>query len=131
MGTWGIDNFDNDCVCDHLCELVNPLIEQIRETVSSQSAMEPDEGSSVLMMCNLEILVRLSEQGSNRNRNPISKLNYARFLPEHDEIARWKNRYLAVFDAYVPTWDPSVMESGRREVIVRTFDRALQLACQI
>ena len=128
MGSWGIYNFDNDTACDQLYEMVNPLIEQIRKTASNPTQMEPDEATSSRMMCNLEILLRLAEGVRDGEQNVIADLNYGNILPSKQEIAKWRDDYLRVFLEYCPKWDPSVLKSGRLEVIQGTFGRLIQLA---
>ena len=91
MGSWGPGNFDNDCACDHLYGIVQPLIERVRKTVSNPLDMELDEPTSMVMMCDLEILALIAEKLTHRKKNVITELNYANFLPAKAEIEHWEN----------------------------------------
>jgi hypothetical protein len=77
--------------------------------------MEPDERSSALMMCNVELLWLIGRHVG------LSQLKL-------DEVEGWKQKYLEVWDGYIDGLKPKAgFKEERRKVIAETFDRLIEL----
>ena len=93
MGTWGSGDFENDGAADHLIEIWEPMIEQIRDTVKKDEFMEPDEYSSEVMLANIKILAILAENIGRSEKDFIGAMVFPFPYPESSEINDWKNKY--------------------------------------
>ncbi len=115
MGVYGAGNFDNDEAQDYIYKLIDKMIAQIEKTVSSKHGMEPDEPSSFLMMCNIDLIGLI-----------VQHVNIS--LPESTTVEEWKTKYLAVWEGYIDGLDPKEgFKEERRAVITATFDRLISL----
>ena len=113
MGTWAAGNFDNEKACDYVCDLVGSLIKQIESTVASEDNMEPDRSSGVLMMCNVELVWVLCR---HLDMTP----------PAAATVEEWKQKYLAVWEAYIDQLSPkAAYKQERRAVLIQTFDQLI------
>lgn len=132
MGTWGPGNFENDTAAEYLCDLCEPLVEQIRRTIADSVLMEPDEPESEVMIANVEILSVLAETIGRMEKGWVGGMVFP-FpfpFPAPEEVGRWKESYLAVWDNYIDELQPEPdYKRRRREVIVTTFNRFI-LACK-
>ena len=119
MGTWAAGNFDNDNAGDYVYELVGGLVKQIESTVASESKMEPDRSSSVIMMCNVELVWVLCR---HLNMTP----------PKAATVEEWKQKYLAVWEAYIDQLSPkAAYKQQRRAVLVQTFDQLISYSVSV
>ena len=119
MGTWGSGNFDDDTAADHLSGLTGGILAGIEAAMSGDPvAIEPDEYWGVAVPCDVELLCLLAERGL-----------VGVCLPAAATAADWKVRYLAVWDGAIDGLEPTPdYRRDRREVLVRTFDRLVELA---
>jgi len=128
MGTWGVGNFENDTAAEYLIELCKPLMEQIREAVDDPSLMEPDEYDSDVLIANVEILAVLGENIGRTKKEWVGDMVFPFPFPSADEIHKWKDEYLKIWDGYIPKLAGPDYISRRRPVIVQTFDRLIAVA---
>jgi hypothetical protein len=129
MGAWGPGNFENDCSADYLHEICEPILKQIREAMSNPSLIQADEPDADLITAGLEIIACLSEHLGRFARGQIQDFVYPRVLPAPDEVAQWRQKFLATWDATIDGLQPAAdYKKRRRDVIIETFDRVEQLA---
>ena len=129
MGTWGPGNFENDCAADHLYALCAPLLEAVEQAMADPELIQPDEEDGDLVPANLEIIACLSEYLGRYEHGDLAKMLSPCLLPPPETVARWKQIYLEVWDANIDGLDPDpAYKQQRREVLVKTFDRAERLA---
>ena len=127
MGTWGSGNFDDDTAADYLLDLCGALVTGIEETVKNETLMEPDEPSSALMMCNVEILATLAENIRSSDDSPLSNALFPNIAPDPETVSNWKAAYLRVWDGYIDELEPKPgYKEKRRRVIETTFDRLIE-----
>jgi hypothetical protein len=128
MGTWGAGNFENDDAAEYFIGLCKPLVEQIRSTVAQPELMQPDEPDSDIMMANVEILAVLGSNIGKTKSDKIGRLIFPFPLPASDEVGRWKDEYLKVWDGYIEKLAGEDYKVRRRRVIVDTFDRLIAVS---
>ena len=102
-----------------------PIVEQIRSTVAQPELMQPDEPDSDIMMANVELLAVLGSNIGNTKDDDIGRLIFPFPLPAPQEVERWKQEYLAVWDGYIDNLASGDYKSGRRRVLVATFDHLI------
>jgi len=117
MGTWGVGNFDSDHALDYLDGLIAQLVGKV-ETLIARPIDFKDEWSFGFLhdgekerMPSLEIVCVLCERFQT--------------LPnvEREQVAQWKDRYLAAYDALIDDYAPKLdYKVNRRRVIVDTFE---------
>jgi hypothetical protein len=118
MGVWGAGNFASDAALDYVHEVVDTMVHQIAEAIASEHGMEPDEDSSTVMVCNVELMCLIGR------RVGISMVKAA-------AVESWKEAYLKVWDGYIDGLKPVPgFKEERRAVIVETFDRLIELCRQ-
>jgi hypothetical protein len=118
MGVWGAGNFANDAALDYAHELVDAMVQQIAEAIASEHGMEPDEDSSTMMVCNVELMCVIGRHVG------ISMVKAA-------AVESWKEAYLKVWDGYIDRLKPVPgFKEERHGVIVETFDRLIELCRQ-
>jgi hypothetical protein len=120
MGTWGEGNFDSDTALDYRHDFdtahLQPLVREIEAAMAGDPKyLEPDESEAVAVMCRVEILCLFAE-------------HIGCTLPEPDVVARWRDRFLAVWDGW--THHPRLFERAvptfevrRKAVIAATWNR--------
>lgn len=129
MGTWGHGNFENDTVAEYYCELLKPLLSQIRNTVSDVKLMEPDEPDSEVMLANIEILTVLAENIGRTEKEWVGDLVFPFPFPDPSEIKTWKTEYLKVWDDQIDGLEPTPEhKQKRRGTIENTFDRFIKIS---
>ena len=128
MGTWGAGNFENDDAAEYFIGLCRPLVGQIRNTVAQTALMQPDEPDSDMMMANVEILAVLGSNIGKTNNEEIGRLIFPFPLPASEEVQRWKDEYLKVWDGYIDKLASGDYKVRRRRVIVDTFDRLIAVS---
>jgi hypothetical protein len=123
MGTWSFGNFDNDDAADHIAEIGQQLIGQIKEIIANDSKLEPDEPESAIVLCNMEILCCLVD--GIKTRDVFLPLGP---LPTGDTVKQWKEKYLTIWDSYIDGLAPDKeYKQLRHQIISETFDRFLFL----
>lgn len=90
MGTWGPGNFENDTAAEHLIQLCNPLVEQIRNAVANPSLMEAGEDDSDVLVANIEILAILGGNIGRIENGELGGLIFPFRLPPPEEVESWK-----------------------------------------
>ena len=118
MGTWDSGNFDNDTAADHLYDIIDGLIKDIREAMESPVELEADEYWGNAVPCNVELLTLIGKQ------------HYAGFhLPNSEEIVKWKetfmNAWLGSIDGLEPKED---YKNERIKILNETFDGLIELS---
>src|SRR6476646_1436739 len=114
MGTWGAGNFDSDGAFDFIDEQIDRYITLVTEICADEEyRFRLDEDAEAELMPSIELLIFLCEHCGG-------------VLPTGLDIAAWKQRYLAMYDADINYLEPSPeIKEERRAVIERTFDRLL------
>ncbi|MEU8696588.1 DUF4259 domain-containing protein [Streptomyces sp. NPDC048680] len=114
MGTWGAGNFDSDTAADHLAELADRLVTEVREAMAGDPVeLEPDEYWGVTVPCNLELLLLLDRQGW-----------VGPTLPSPEVIRTWQKTFLAVWERTIDGLEPKpAYKDERRAVLNETFER--------
>jgi len=109
MGEWTEDNFGNEGARDYLSMMTSKLVATVKEVMSDDERLEPDEDGESLLMPSIEILALLCERcGASPPRLSVVK--------------QWHEKYLAAFDAGFAGMDPPPdLEPERRRVIENTF----------
>lgn len=121
MGTWGPGNFEDDAAADGLGEITDDLISKITEAFSDEdddTELEPDEWGGTMVPAWLEILTDISSAG-----------RVGATFPPLATIEAWRDRYLRVWQDGIDELDPDEdYRAERRQVLDRTFERAVELA---
>jgi hypothetical protein len=116
MGTWGTGNFENDGAVIFLLDLCDRLINTIEAVIADDSRFILDEDAEAELMPSIELLALLSEQ---YGLHPI----------ERKRVFGWQARYLAMYDDYIDSLQPSEsFKEQRRAVIAATFERLANVA---
>jgi hypothetical protein len=106
---WTEDNFGNEGARDYLEVLTAKLVATIREVVSDEERIEPDEDGESLLMPSLDVLALLCER-------------YNAAPPRPATIRQWHEKYLAAFDARFDKMKPAPgFKTTRRKFIDKTF----------
>ena len=117
MGAWGDGNFERDDALNVLDEWYEQIVEGIRRTFQREheKTLYSDYGE-LSIVANIDILITLFERYQS---SPSLDL---------DEIARWKQDYLATFDRTIQQYlqAPGFAER-RRKTVEATFDRLYDL----
>jgi hypothetical protein len=109
METWGEGNFDNQGAKDYLEVEIARLVAAIKEVVSDEERIQPDEDGESILMPSVELLALLCER-------------YSAAPPKLKTIRQWSKHYLAVFDEAPDGFGPDPeAKARRRRVIERTF----------
>lgn len=110
MGTWGPGNFDNDYSLDYLGELMDQLVSTIEECFDEEDGADLDEGGEERLVPSVAVLHVLSRE-------------FGAAPPKASTVAKWKKRYLAIFDEQIDGLDPSPgFKEERRREIEKTFE---------
>jgi hypothetical protein len=122
MGTWAEGIYENDVAADHVYDLLDRLVEQIKEAVADPVRLLPDEDDSPILLANVDLLRLISTHVHKQVwftwgiRGPM--------LPDADTILAWRSKYLAAWDEAIDGLDPQGdYKRKHRQVIVKTFDR--------
>ena len=109
MGEWTEDNFGNEGARDYLSMMTSKLVATVKEVISDDERLQPDEDGESLLMPSIEILALLCERcGASPPRLSVVK--------------QWHEKYLAAFDAGINGMDPPPgLAANRRRVIENTF----------
>ena len=109
MGEWTEDNFGNEGARDYLSMMTSKLVATIKEVMSDDDRLEPDEDGESLLMPSIEILALLCERcGASPPRLSVVK--------------QWHEKYIAAFDAGIAGMNPPPgLVTNRRRVIENTF----------
>ena len=109
MGEWTEDNFGNEGARDYLSMMTSKLVATVKEVMSDDDRLEPDEDGESLLMPSIEILALLCERcGASPPRLSVVK--------------QWHEKYLAAFDAgFTGMNPPPGLVADRRRVIENTF----------
>jgi hypothetical protein len=127
MGWWGSGNFEGDAPRDYLADVIGNFEkvvecvlagEQPRGITSIDFAPGLSDAGEGCLVPTLAIIIALHEA-----------LN-SDYLPNAETIERWKQRYLEMFDKPNLDFDVAEHKAKRRQVIVATFDKLLQLSCR-
>lgn len=119
MGTWGSDVYENDTSADYLGKIIDKLINNIRVQIRYQLRMDAGYAESQLLICDIDLLALICEHRSIA----------IPYLPELKDIERWKRVYMDIWDSTVDEIEPTPdYKTGRRKVLVQTFDRLIALA---
>src|SRR5262245_36285860 len=111
MGTWGAGNFDSDAALDFVGEQIRRYIALINEVFAVAYRFRLDEEADGELIPSVEILILLCEHCGG-------------VLPSWLDVAAWKQRYLAMYDAQISGLAPvGGYGDERRAVIESTFDR--------
>lgn len=117
MGTWSHGNFDNDTALDWLDDITGQLLDEIAEAMASPQSLEADEPDADLVPCRIELLCVMAENGMEPQ------------WPASATLARWKETFLAAWDASIDALEPDAdYRHNRRLTLEATFDRMLALA---
>jgi hypothetical protein len=109
MGEWTEDNFGNDGARDYLAMMTAKLVATIREVVSDDERIAPDEDGESLLMPSVEILAILCERCGAAPPRPAT-------------VKQWREKYLAAFDTGIARLKPTAaFKTDRRKVIENTF----------
>lgn len=107
MGTWNVGNFDNDEALDYVGELMDELEARVDKFLGST---DPDLGEGESMVLPTIVIMQLLSEHTGAAP------------PKPDLIEKWRENYLAVFDAQIDDFEPADgYKDKRREVIARTF----------
>jgi hypothetical protein len=113
MGTWGAGNFDSDAALDFIGEQIRRYIAIINEVFAVEYRFRLDEDAEGELIPSVEILIFLCEHCGG-------------ILPSGLDVAAWKQRYLAMYDAQISGLAPvGGYKEERRALIESTFDRLL------
>jgi hypothetical protein len=116
MGTWGAGNFENDYALDYLGELMDQLVSTVEECFEEEDGADLDEGGEERLMPSVAIMTLLSRE-------------FGAHPPKAEVVARWKKRYLKIYDDQIDGLDPSDdFKSDRRKTIEETFDSLIARA---
>lgn len=107
MGTWDAGIFDNDEALDLVGEIVDDLQRRMEGWFGEQEPfIEDGEGLIPPIIAIMQLL------SANCGAAP----------PKPDLIARWKTKYLKLWDEQIDDLDPEEgFKNSRREVLVRAF----------
>lgn len=107
MGTWDTGIFDNDEALDLIGEIMDDLQGRIDQFFEDDDpSIEDGEGLVPPVIAVMQLL------SVNCNAAP----------PKPDLIARWKTKYLKLFDDQIDDLEPEDgFKTGRREVLARAF----------
>src|SRR5438034_476882 len=109
MGEWTEDNFGNDGDRDYLAMMTAKLVATIREVMSDDERLTPEEDGESLLMPSVEILAILCERCGATPPRPAT-------------VKQWHEKYLAAFDRGIDRMKPTARFKGeRRSVIDNTF----------
>jgi len=111
MGTWGAGNFDSDGALDYIGEVADGLEDRIEECFADEESSALDEDGETVLMASVAILSVLCEHC----KAPP---------PKPDIVARWKQRYLDIFDEELHSLETvQGYTEERRAVIEETFNK--------
>jgi hypothetical protein len=109
MGTWAEGNFDNDGAMDFLDDLLGQMVATVEDVLGDKSRVQLDEEGEAELMPRVELIALLCER---YNATP----------PQPTVIARWRKKYLKVFDEQINDLSPKDdFKKQRRKTIERTF----------
>ncbi len=109
MVEWTEDNFGNEGARDYLSMMTSKLVATIKEVISDDERLAPDEDGESLLMPSMAILAMLCEScGASPPRLAVVK--------------QWHDKYVAAFDAGIDRMNPPPgFKVSRRRVIDNTF----------
>jgi hypothetical protein len=106
---WTEDNFGNQGARDYLAMLTARLLANVREVISDEDRLAPDEDGESLLMPAVEVLALLCER---YNAEP----------PRPATVRQWHAKYLSAFDAGTDDMEIAPEQvAARRKVIDNTF----------
>jgi hypothetical protein len=108
MGTWGTANFDGDGPCDFLDGVIDNLEQEI-EDCFGPDGVTLQVGEDVLVPA-LQIWSGLHETCGGHT-------------PQVEQLKKWKETYLPVYDQHMPELADEAFVAGRRKKIVETFEK--------
>src|SRR5690348_11151133 len=111
MGTWGAGNFQNDGALDYLGEVIGHLAENVEELLGADLGT----GERTLMP-SVAMIATLCE---HHNGVP----------PKLADVERWKQSYLATYDAEIDGYAPQGdFKAERRAAIAATFEALAKIS---
>ena len=114
MGTWGPGNFDKDSAGEFLDGLYDELIRIVRACIESNRVHQPDWFFEVYgeprMMPTIDVIMAL-----------VNKYDIAPNVTI-EEVTRWKNTYLTIYDKVIDNYAKTEHKKARREIIEKTFN---------
>ena len=106
MGTWGTGNLDGDGPCDLLDSVIDNLEQEIEECFGSDGITL--QGGEDVLMPALHIWSALCETCDGH-------------APQVEQLKRWKEAYLPVFEREMPELADAEFMAQRRKAIEATF----------
>ena len=118
MGVWDSGNFDNDTAADHLYDIVEGLIKDIRDAVVNPLELEADEYWGSAMPCNIELLTLIGSQ------------HYSGFhYPDSEEAIKWKEVFMSAWLGSIDGLEPEESYKEERiKILNETFDKFIALS---
>jgi len=117
MGSWGVKNFENDAACDFIGLEIRKYSHQVKEAVDKFEYYEVFYKCNEKIIAIIDILSALVKLGES-----------ASFLPELEEIRRWKKLYMEYWERLVmDNWNEDCREP-RRKALIESFDHLISAA---
>jgi len=118
MGTWDAGNFDNDTAADHLYDIIEGWISDIRTAMENPVELEADEYWGEAVPCNIQLLTLIGKQ------------HFAGFhIPAVEEVTKWKTTFMDIWLESIDDLEPEEEYKKKRiEVLNQTFDDLIALA---
>jgi hypothetical protein len=97
---------------DFVAGLVGKFVQEVEYAAAEPSRMETDEYHGDIMPCLVALISALHD------------LTGTAAIPEPAVVARWKSRYMAVWERYIDWLAPvRGFQEERRSVLLETFDK--------
>jgi hypothetical protein len=114
MARSGSGNFDSDAASDYIGDLVERLVQEVKQALSNPNSIEPDEYYGDVLPGIVEIIAALHQ------------LSGTATIPPPEVIAEWRSRFLAAREqALRETWNA---DDPRNKTIRGTFDKLQELS---